>query len=55
MVHRQEVLLQWEWPAEALSEVFGSQSGKMLVESLEQLGHHQPHVLETVALDPITF
>lgn len=55
MVHTQEVLLQWEWPTEAFFEVFDSQFGEMLVESLDQLRHHQPHVLETVALNAITF
>lgn len=55
MVDRQEVLLQWEWPTEAFFEVFDSQFGEMLVESLDQLVHHQPHVLKAVALDPITF
>lgn len=55
LVHRQEVVLQGEGPAEALPEVFDSQFGEMLVESPQQLRHQQPHVLEAVALDPVTF
>lgn len=54
MVNRQEVLLQWEWTTEAFFEVSDSQFGEILVESLDQLLHHQPHVLKTVTLNAIT-
>lgn len=54
MVNRQEVLLQWEWTTEAFFEVSDSQFGEILVEPLDQLLHHQPHVLKTVTLNPVT-
>lgn len=54
VVYRQEVLLQRERSTEAFLEVFGSQFGEMPVEPLDQLLHHQPHVLKTVTLNPVT-
>lgn len=54
VVDRQEVVLEWEGPTEAFLEVFDAQFGEMSVEPLDQLLHHQPHVLESVALDTVT-
>lgn len=54
VVYRQEVLRQRERSTEAFLEVFDSQFGEMLVESLDQLLHHQPHILKTVTLNTVT-
>lgn len=53
VVYRQEVLLQWEWSTETFLEVLDSQFREMLIESLDQLLRHQPHVLKPVTLNPI--
>lgn len=54
VVYGQEVLLQRERSTEAFLEVFHSQLGEMLVESSDQLLHHQPHVFKTVTLYTVT-
>jgi len=53
VVHRQEVVLQGRRSGDALLEVLDSQFGEVPVEPLDQLLHHQPHILEDVTLDTV--